>query len=151
MSVAKVVVPRNSLDTGGVERPNTGGGLLAIYREYLSCLNGRRWEDLGRFVADEVVYNGEPIGLNGYREMLVADTSAIPDLEFVPEILLTDDQVVACRLFFQCTPRDTFLGFEPTGGHVSFAEHVFYRFDDGQIAEVCSVIDKEAVREQVRN
>jgi len=129
----------------------TGSDLLAVYREYLACLNERRWGDLGRFVTDEVIYNGEPVGLRGYREMLVADTHAIPDLEFVPEILLADDHVVGCRLFFQCTPRHAFLGFEPTGGQVSFAEHVFYRFDGGQIAEVWSLIDKETIREQVRN
>jgi predicted ester cyclase len=32
---------------------------------------------------------------------------------------------------------------------VSFPEHVFYRFDDRRIVEVWSVIDKQAVREQV--
>ena len=127
----------------------TGSGLLAVYREYLACLNERRWDDLGRFVADEVVHNGEHLGLKGYRAMLEADTHAIPDLEFVPEILLADDHVVSCRLFFQCTPRHAFLGFEPTGSQVSFAEHVFYRFDNGQIVEVWSLIDKETIREQV--
>ena len=126
-----------------------GSGLLAVYREYLACLNARRWDDLGRFVADEVLYNGKLIGLNGYREMLVSDTHAIPGLEFVPEILLADEHVVACRLFFQCTPRHAFLGFEPTGGQVSFAEHVFYRFDNGQIVDVRSLIDTETIREQI--
>jgi predicted ester cyclase len=123
--------------------------LLAVYRDYLACLNARRWDELGRFVADEVVYNGERLGLSGYRSMLVADTRVIPDLQFIPEILLADDHLVCCRLFFQCTPQRAFLGFEPTGGPVSFPEHVFYRFDNRQIVEVWSVIDKEAIREQL--
>ena len=127
----------------------TDSGLLAIHRDYLACLNERRWDELGRFVADEVLYNGEGLGLSGYRAMLAADTHAIPDLEFVPEIMLADQHVVSCRLFFQCTPRHTFLGFEPTGGQVSFAEHVFYRLENGRIAEVCSVIDRETIREEV--
>lgn len=123
--------------------------LLLVYRDYLACLNERRWDDLGRLVADEVVYNGEGIGLRGYRAMLQADTDAIPDLEFTPDILLADDRVVSCRLFFQCTPQHAFLGFEPTGGRLSFAEHVFYAFDNRRIVEVWSVIDKETIREQL--
>jgi len=123
--------------------------LLLVYRDYLACLNERRWDDLGRFVAEEVVYNGEWIGLSGYRAMLQADTDAIPDLEFIPDILLADDRVVSCRLFFQCTPQQAFLGFEPTGGRLSFPEHVFYAFDNRQIVEVWSVIDKETIRQQL--
>jgi predicted ester cyclase len=89
----------------------TDGDLLAVYRDYLACLNDRRWDDLGRFVAD--------------------------------------GEVVSCRLVFRCTPLRAFLGFEPTGERISFAEHVFYGFDDRRIAEVWSLIDKETIREQV--
>jgi predicted ester cyclase len=127
----------------------TDSDLLVIYRDYLACLNARGWDELGRFVADEVVYNGRRLGLSGYRSMLEADTQAIPDLEFTPEILLADDHVVSCRLFFQCTPQRAFLGFEPTGSPVRFAEHVFYRVDDRKIVEVWSVIDKQAIRDQL--
>ncbi|AQT78989.1 ester cyclase [Mycolicibacterium litorale] len=123
--------------------------VLTIYRDYLRCLNARRWDELSRFVSDEVVYNGVRVGLSGYRAMLESDTGATQDLQFVPEILIADGQMVSCRLFFQCTPQRTFLGFEPTGGQVSFAEHALYRFENGRIAEVWSVIDKEAVREQI--
>ncbi|MGO4446309.1 ester cyclase [Mycobacterium sp. 2YAF39] len=125
------------------------GDLIAIYRDYLACLNDRRWSDLGRFVADDVVHNGRRLGLGGYRAMLESDTHAAPDLQFIPEILVADDHVVSCRLFFRCSPLHTFLGFEPPLGQVSFPEHVFYRFDDRQIVEVWSVIDRETIREQI--
>jgi predicted ester cyclase len=125
------------------------GELLAVYRDYLQCLNERQWPRLGEFVADELSYNGQRMTLADYRAMLEADVDAIPDLKYDPKVLLADDNVVACRLFFQCNPRHTFLGFEPKGGQVSFPEHVFYRFDDRRIVEVWSVIDKEAIREQL--
>jgi predicted ester cyclase len=125
------------------------GDLLGIYRDYLACLNDRRWDELGLFVADDVVHNGRKLGLSGYRAMLEADVRAIPDLQFVAEILVADDHLVSCRLFFECTPQQAFLGFEPTGGRVSFPEHVFYRFDNRRIVEVWSVIDKQAICEQV--
>uniref|UniRef100_A0A5Q5CKT1 Activator of Hsp90 ATPase homologue 1/2-like C-terminal domain-containing protein n=1 Tax=Mycobacterium sp. (strain JLS) TaxID=164757 RepID=A0A5Q5CKT1_MYCSJ len=126
-----------------------GGDLRDVYRAYLACLNERRWDDLRQFVADDVSYNGELVGLSGYRSMLEADTRAIPDLRYVPEILLADARIVACRLFFECTPQQEFLGFEPTGARIAFAEHVFYRFTDRRIADVWSLIDIENVREQV--
>lgn len=122
--------------------------LLDTYRNYLACLNDRRWSDLGEYVADDVVHNGRALGLSGYRAMLESDTHAIPDLEFVAEILLAEGHVVSCRLFFQCTPQHEFLGFEPTGQRVSFAEHVFYRFDGGRIGEVHSLVDRDAIRQQ---
>ncbi|WP_165576301.1 hypothetical protein [Mycolicibacterium cosmeticum] len=49
--------------------------------------------------------------MSGYLAMLQTDTDAIPDLEFIPGILLGDDRVVSCRLFFQCTPQQAFPGF----------------------------------------
>ncbi|MGE2737176.1 ester cyclase [Mycolicibacterium vaccae] len=123
--------------------------LLTIYRDYLDCLNARQWDQLDRFVADDIVYNGERLGLDGYRSLLVADTAATPDLRFVPGLLLADADVVACRLVFDCTPQREFLGLEPTGNRVTFAEHVFYRFVAGRIVEVWSLIDKDAVRRQL--
>lgn len=122
--------------------------LTAIYRAYLACLNDRRWDDLGEYVTDDVVRNGERLGLNGYRAMLESDTRATPDLEFNAEILTADDRHVGCRLVFTCTPTHTFLGLGPTGEQVTFAEHVFYRFEDRRIAQVWSLIDMDAIREQ---
>jgi predicted ester cyclase len=56
---------------------------------------------------------------------------------------------VACRLWFTCTPTSTFFGHEPTGRPISFCEHVFYRFRDGRIAHVWSLIDREAIAAQL--
>jgi predicted ester cyclase len=57
---------------------------------------------------------------------------------------------VACRLWFECTPVGEFLGLEPTGVRVAFAEHVFYEFEDGRIRRVRSLIDRSAVERQLR-
>jgi predicted ester cyclase len=44
--------------------------LSNIYRGYIACLNQQDWPKLEEFVHDEVYYNGQRIGLLGYREML---------------------------------------------------------------------------------
>lgn len=123
--------------------------LSNIYRGYIACLNRQDWPNLGRFVDDGVRHNGRPLGLSGYREMLERDFQAIPDLRFAIELSIADPPHVACRLAFDCTPTGTFLGLDVGGRRVAFTENVFYRFSDGRIVEVWSVIDKAAIEAQL--
>jgi predicted ester cyclase len=44
-----------------------------VYRDYIACVNKQDWPMLEQFVHDEVYYNGERIGILGYREMLERD------------------------------------------------------------------------------
>jgi predicted ester cyclase len=125
------------------------GTTAATYTRYLECLNDRRWGDLGLFVHDNAIHNGRPLGLSGYRAMLEADTTAIPDLRFVADLVVADADVLSARLVFVCTPQLPFLGFEPDGTRITFAEHVFYRFRHARIAEVWSLIDTRAIAAQL--
>lgn len=90
----------------------------------------------------------KPMSLGDYRAMLEADTRAIPDLRYTAALVVTDADVVVCRLLFRCTPQQPFLGFEPTGVLISFSEHVFYRFRDRSIVEVWSLLDTQAIAAQ---
>jgi predicted ester cyclase len=124
-------------------------GLSDVYRDYIACLNARDWPELERFVDDEVHYNGQRIGISGYREMLERDSLEIPDLHFDIQLLISDPPFIASRLRFDCTPRTRFLGLQVDGKRVSFAENVFYRFRGYKIAEVWSVMDKAAIEAQL--
>ena len=44
--------------------------LSDVYRDYIACLNRQDWPKLEQFVDDDVYYNGQRIGLSGYRGML---------------------------------------------------------------------------------
>jgi predicted ester cyclase len=127
----------------------TREALTDVYRRYLDCLNARRWDDLGEFVAEEVSHNDRPLGLSGYRAMLEGDVRTIPDLRFVPDRVVVESDALACRLVFRCTPQRPFLGFEPTGAPITFAEHAFYTFRDHRIVEVSSLLDTRAVAAQL--
>jgi predicted ester cyclase len=120
-----------------------------LYRGYIACLNDQDWDDLGRFVGEEVQYNGETIGLSGYRRMLEGDFEAIPDLRFNIELLISEPPRVAARLHFDCRPKGVLFGLPVHGKRVSFAENVFYEFHDQRIREVWSVIDKAAIQAQL--
>jgi predicted ester cyclase len=122
--------------------------LAAVYHRYLQCLNERRWNDLPEFVHDKLVYNSQPTSLGDYRAAREAEALAIPDLQYTADLVVADADTLGCRLFFRCTPQQPFLGFQPAGTLISFAEHVFYRFRDNKIAQVWSLIDTAAIAAQ---
>jgi predicted ester cyclase len=124
-------------------------GLSSIYRNYIACLNQQDWPKLDQFVDDDVHYNGQRIGLSGYREMLEKDFSEIPDLHFDIQLLTSDPPYIASRLAFDCTPKGKFLGLNVNGKRVRFTENVFYEFRAEKIWRVWSVIDKAAIEAQL--
>jgi predicted ester cyclase len=125
--------------------------LSNLYRNYIACLNQQDWPNLGQFVDDDAHYNGQRIGLSGYREMLERDFREIPDLHFDIQLLICDPPYIASRLGFVCTPKGTFLGLAVNGKRVSFTENVFYQFRNGKIEQVWSVIDKAAIEAQLES
>jgi predicted ester cyclase len=127
----------------------TQAGLSEIYRDYIACLNKQDWPNLGKFVHEDVHYNGKRIGLSGYREMLEGDFRAIPDLYFDIQLLIAEPPRVASRLHFDCTLKGMLFGLPVNGRKVTFAENVFYEFLDDQIANVWSIIDKAAIESQL--
>jgi predicted ester cyclase len=123
--------------------------LADVYRGYIACLNTQDWPKLAQFVHDEVSYNGQRIGISGYREMLERDFDEIPDLYFDIQLLISDPPYIASRLGFNCTPKGKFLGLPVNGKRVSFTENVFYEFRGEKIERVWSVIDKAAIEAQL--
>jgi len=120
------------------------------YQEYVAVLNERRLDDLPEYVAPELTYNDEPLTCAEYQDLLRGDVRAVPDLFYDVHDLVVEEQRVAARIVFRCTPEQEFLGLAPTGRRIEFAEHVFYRLRDGRIAEVRSLLDRDRVREQLR-
>ncbi|GAB3270879.1 ester cyclase [Kineosporia babensis] len=123
--------------------------LERIYRAYVAALNERRLDDLGQFVHDQLTYNDQAWTLAQYHERLADDLRRIPDLHYDIHNLLTGPDQVAARLWFDCSPQGEFLGIAVNGRRVAFAEHVFYRFRGGRIAEVHSLIDTQGIRNQL--
>jgi predicted ester cyclase len=123
--------------------------LSNVYRSYIACLNKQDWPKLEQFVDDEVSYNGQRIGIEGYREMLERDFDEIPDLYFDIQLLICDPPYLASRLGFDCTPKGKFLGLHVNGKRVAFTENVFYAFRKEKIWQVWSVIDKAAIEAQL--
>ena len=101
--------------------------LSDIYRGYIACLNKQDWPNLGKFIHEEVYYNGERVGFSGYRKMLEGDFRAIPDLYFDIHLLISEPPRVASRLRFDCTPKGILFGVHVNGKRVTFTEGVYCR------------------------
>ena len=127
----------------------TGNERAEFYRGYIACLNRQDWQDLHRFVAEDVQYNERQIGLGGYCAMLVEDFRAIPDLSFNIQHLVCEPPMIASRLWFDCTPVGILFDLPVNGKRVQFSENVFYEIETGRIRNVLSVIDKAAVAAQI--
>lgn len=123
--------------------------LEARYREYIRCLNERRFGELDQFVQGELRYNGLPESWTAYRDRLVQDVAAIPDLFFDLQLIVARGDLVSSRILFHCTPQHGWQGWQPNGQAISFAEHVIYRFHGGKIAEVWSLLDRAAIAAQL--
>jgi predicted ester cyclase len=127
----------------------TKEGLRDRYHGYIDCLNRQDWRHLGDYVAESVQRNGEALGLAGYRTMLEGDFAAIPDLSFKFDFLVSEPPYVGARLLFDCTPRGLLFDLPVNGKPVVFTENVFYRFTNGKIETVWSVIDQAAIKAQL--
>jgi predicted ester cyclase len=119
------------------------------YHNYIACINARELHRLDEFVSADVVHNGRSIGIEGYRNMLAGDYHDIPDLRFEVELLVADTSAVASRLYFNCKPKAEFKGLQVNGQRIEFHENVFYRYRNGKITEVWSVIDKAEIEKQL--
>jgi predicted ester cyclase len=121
----------------------------AFYRRYITYLNDRRVHELDEFVHEELTYNGKPMTRLDYQNLIAGDIAAMPDLYFDVNLLIVNEDQIACRLNFECTPQSDFLGLHPNGKSISFSEHVFYRLRNGKIDEVWSLLDRPAIEEQL--
>jgi predicted ester cyclase len=119
--------------------------IKAIYRNYIECLNARDWNNLGKYVADNVTHNGNPLGLSGYRKKLETDIGEIPDLQYNAVAVICEPPGLAARLKFDCYPTREFMGLRIDGKHVVFHENVFYEFESDKIVRVRSIVDKAEI------
>lgn len=120
-----------------------------FYRRYIDCLNSRNLGALSQFVNSQLTYNKQEMQLQDYIDLLNGNFKDIPDLFFEIGLLVCDDNKIASRLIFNCTPVGEFLGIPVNNRRVVFSEHVLYELSDGKISKVWSLIDKDAIRDQL--
>ena len=122
------------------------------FRNYVSSINTGHVHQLSPFVHDTVIHNGTKMTCIQYQDMIAWHLNAIEDFHFDIQQLVVNAEgtEVACRIRFKdCMLREEVWGLTPNGKRVSFEEFVFYRFREGKIEEVWSLIDEKGLARQM--
>ena len=120
-----------------------------VFRQYLAALNDRRMGELGDYVHDAILFNGEPTSLSDYRAAIQSNLDAVPDFTWTIEDVLAGDDLIAVRLTDTGTPSGAWLGISPTGKSFSVTEMCFYRLRKGRIGEMWFVLDAATAAKQL--
>ena len=76
--------------------------------------------------------------------------NAFPDVHFVIEDVVQQDDRLAARVTLEGTQRGDFAGVPATGKRMKVYDFATYRIVDGKITDVWSLIDMQAMRDQLQ-
>ncbi len=123
--------------------------LEAFYRQYNAACNAHDFDQLGKFVAEDVVVDGEPRGVSHYSESLRTWVQAFPDYRWEILHLVIDGDWISGHFRDTGTHRGEIFGVPPTGQRVDIHEFALYHVVDGRIVEVWGTADNLALLEQL--
>ena len=116
-----------------------------VRRYYEEALNEERYDLLKELIATDVV-NHDPLsdetltpeearGFEGFRRHVEVFHEAFPDGTVTINDVIAEGDMVAARFTVEGTHEGRFGGIEPTGKKFSGTSMVFYRIENGKIAE----------------
>jgi steroid delta-isomerase-like uncharacterized protein len=88
-------------------------------------------------------------GIEQAKQLMVAYTSAFPDLQLTTEDVVAEGDKVAIRNTWRGTHHGAFQGLPSTGKHVMFTGSDFFRFVGGKIAEQWADLDALGLMQQL--
>ncbi len=122
-------------------------------RALVDALNGRRLDELERYLAPGYVDRSAPPGADaspgGLRAGFEEWHRSFPDHRITIERLIEEGDYVATRATCEATHAGAYAGIAPTGRRVRFAAHELYRFDGDLICEHWEVWDEAALMRQL--
>jgi steroid delta-isomerase-like uncharacterized protein len=130
-----------------------------VRRYYEEALNEQRYELLDELIAKDVI-NHDPLsdetltpeesrGFEGFRRHAEVFHEAFPDGTVTIDDVIAEGDTVAARFTIEGTHEGRFGGVEPTGNRISGTAMVFYRIEDGKIAERWLESDNMEMLEQL--
>lgn len=103
------------------------------------------------FTEDAVDHSpvGESQGRESIKEGFEMLLRAFPDFAVTVDDIIAEGDTVAVRLTERGTHEGEFMGIDPTGQEVEFQAMVFFRLEDGKIAERWTQLDQFGLMQQV--
>jgi len=88
-------------------------------------------------------------GLDGVMNFVMMSSYAFPDLEYVPQDMVAEEDKVVVRWSAHGTHRGVFEGIAPTGKRISWTGISILRIADGKVVEDRASADLLGVLEQL--
>jgi steroid delta-isomerase-like uncharacterized protein len=128
---------------------------IELVRSSFEAFNDNDLDACTERVAPDLILNlaelPEPLrGRDTWRQGAELIKRAFPDLNAHVEDIIAADDRVAVRLTMRGTHTGEYLGLPPTGRHVTYVSHEFYRVADGLIAEEWICSDTAGLLAQIR-
>jgi len=110
-------------------------------------------EVFDELLADRVLFHYGGSTREVTRDMLAQGVlrwrQAFPDLSMNIEKMVVDGAYASVRMTFTGTHRGTWAGAAPTGNRVGMDLMMFFRFEEGKLAEIWEVDDQLNFRKQL--
>ena len=107
--------------------------------------NAHNLEAIDEFMAPNYVHHDPELrmaqDINGFKAFVSAALAAFPDFHSTPDVILAERDRVAGHFTVEGTQLGEYRGIPPTGNEVSFTGIVFFRIEDGKIAETWWSLD----------
>ena len=135
--------------------PSPDFDLKTMYEGYLHTVNNAETaarENLYKYAQSRVTHNLQDATLDEFRGFLEANAGVVDDLRLTVTELIVDEetQQIASRIVLTGTPKEEFMGVQPTGRAMRFPEHAMYKLDGGKIAYVWAVRDADTLKESLK-
>jgi steroid delta-isomerase-like uncharacterized protein len=117
----------------------------ALIRRYFDSWNANDVDALNELIAenaiDHMAYEGQPTGLEGYRDFYRTWHSAFPGFRAEIEDMIAEGDRVATRWTFRGRHLGEYDAIAPTGREVSFVAVSIQRIENGLVAEEWYIAD----------
>jgi steroid delta-isomerase-like uncharacterized protein len=123
-----------------------------IHRLYEECVNQNRLDLVPQLVTDNVVTHGpgaDQAGIEAFEQTIKRVGVMFPDHHFTVDDVVTDGDKAAARWTLNATHTAPINGVPPTGKRITEHAVVFYRFENGKIAELWLQMDQLGVLRQI--
>ncbi len=88
-------------------------------------------------------------GLDYLKARAASLLKAFPDVKFVIEEVVQQDDRLAARVTLEGTHQADFAGIRATGKRMKVYDFAMYRIADGKITDIWSLIDMQSMRDQL--
>jgi steroid delta-isomerase-like uncharacterized protein len=138
------------LDSGRQEIVMTPEEHKAVVRRFFEEVwNQQKLEAIDDVFAATVVFNGQPVARDAFRQLVAARRAAFPDIHVTVEDQVAEGDKVSTRRTWEATHRGPYRGIAATGKRVKWSQISIVRIADGKIVEDWAVADELSILQQL--